>query len=101
MHTNTRTQASFVRLFEDMKTGTQLMLNDFDCPLMTLTNTIVGIDPTDIASEVSIMHECTDTCKFIASGRRIVERELIQTNTLSYVHDWTNKWYCLNIYCMI
>ena len=80
-----------------------MLTNEYECPLLTLTNTLTGINPADIVTEISVMHECTDSCKFVDNGPLNVlqiERENIRTNRLMYVHDWTNKWYCLNIYCM-
>ena len=77
--------------------------NDLECPLLTLTNTIIAVSPISVLTEVSIMHECNTTCVFESSGPSSaieVEREIIETNRLSYIHDLTNNWYCLNIFCM-
>ena len=78
--------------------------NDLECPLLTLTNAIIAVSLISVLTEVSIMHECNTTCIFDSTGPSSVidmERESIETNRLSYIHNLTNDWYCLlNIFCM-
>ena len=96
-------QYCFVRLMEGMDVNGQCMVNDYDCPLLSLSSQIVTVAPSAVHTAVSVMHECTSTCLFDNSNtRQTLEREDIHTihMHLSYTHDWTNTFYCLNIYCM-
>ena len=77
--------------------------NDFECPLLTQTDTVLLVPPHWVQSSVSIIHQCTDTCIFTDSGiRRRIEREEVHVHrqNLLYKHDWSNNLYCLNIFCM-
>ncbi len=92
-----------VQKFEGIVLNGQPIVNEYDCPLLTLTDTITGVYPVDILLETSIVHECTATCEFVSNGPLNVlqvERETIPTNRFVYMHDWTNKLYCFNVYCM-
>ena len=87
--------------FDKFELNGQTVMNEYKCPLLTLSDTIAGLTPSSIVREISLMHECTPSCKCIENRPNIqVERETIETNRLAYVHDLTNKLYCLNIYCM-
>lgn len=75
--------------------------NEYDCPLLTLSNLFRCIPSICISHSVSVVHECSASCVF----RRIittaiVERRRVQTQKLSFVHDFSNNLYALNIYCM-
>ncbi len=97
----TLTSVCLVQMLEAVEVNGQPLQNECDCPLLTLSSTINAVSPSDILTEVSIIHECNDSCKFVEDGATIqVERETIQSKRLAYVHDWSNQWYCLNIYCM-
>ncbi len=94
------TSMCLVQKFEGIESNGQPIVNEYDCPLLTLTDTITGVYPVNIVIETSIVHECTDSCDFVDDGPLNVlqvERETIQTNRLAYMHDWTNKLYCFNI----
>lgn len=81
----------------------QPILNSYNCPLLTLMPSFSLINTAHIDSEsaVSIMHECTDSCKFVdLCTTRTVERENVTTNTLKFEHDYNNSMHCLNIYFM-
>ena len=74
---------------------------DLDCPLLTLTNNFHAISPQYILFSVSVVHQCTNTCKFIrASSHQNVERESVIQTTLVFVHDWSNVNFCVNLFCM-
>ncbi len=74
--------------------------NEFDCPLLMLTNLLYCINSHKIQNPVSIIHECTDSCKFITTTiSSTVEHEHLHTSGPSYYHDTSNKMYCLNVYC--
>lgn len=75
--------------------------NEVDCPLFELTRVIFVARSTTVLKAVSMIHECTASCKF--SNKQIarnVEREQISTSRIEYEHDFKNILYCLNLYCM-
>ena len=79
------------------------IIDEFDCPLLALTNTVHLVPPNSIHVAVSIMHQCTNTCKFVETAiTRRIEREQVDVHNHSLVfkHDWSNDLYCLNIFCM-
>ena len=92
----------FVRLLEQMDFNGEDVLNDYDCPLLTLTSNIVTIPSCKVEASVSIIHQCTSSCTFVLSPvGQIVERENVSNaGSLTYKHDGTNTLYCLNVYCM-
>ncbi len=90
-----------VRDFERMECDGQPITNDYGCPLLTLTQTIRCVSPQSVASAVSIIHECNSSCSFVQTSRhRRVEREELLSASLVYQHDWSNLFFCLNIFCM-
>ena len=51
-----------IQLFESVDTfGTQV-INEYDCPLLSLTCLFRCVSPHSIIQSVSIVHECTPTC---------------------------------------
>ena len=71
--------------------GTPL-LNKFDCPLFSLSRTILSVDSTNILAAVSFVHECDED----------VERnmQITQRPKLVFEHNWSNVLFCYNIYCI-
>ena len=59
-----------------MELNGNVMVNDYDCPLLTLTANITIISSSIVIQFVSIVHECTANCVF-TTLRNIctVERE--------------------------
>ena len=41
------------------------IMNEFDCPLLSLTHTIFTMKPPEILKAVSVVHQCTESCQFI------------------------------------
>ena len=39
------------------------ILNDFDCPLLILTDNVVCVPSSDVISPTSILHECSSNCQ--------------------------------------
>jgi hypothetical protein len=63
----------------EMPPGSPIM-NEYDCPLLSLTRTIMAVKPLEILRAVSIVHQCTESCRFIEKeSARNVEREDIAT----------------------
>ena len=67
------------------------MLNDYECPLVSLTKNISTVDCNQVKCAVSLVHDCTDGCKFEErdSSRRI-EQKLTNEKT-----SMINIMYCL------
>jgi len=101
MDKDSGTSVCLIRVFDAAEYQDQAILNEFDCPLLTLSDQVIAVPPSHVMSAVSVCHECTDSCVFKKSGSRRVERETVEaTNRLSYKHDWLNRWFSLNIFCM-
>ena len=84
-----------------MELNGDAIVNEYDCPLLTLTANITIISSSLVIQSVSIVHECTSTCVFTTLPNICtVERERIELAQLIFKHDWTNMFYCLNIYCI-
>ena len=79
------------------------ILNELECPLLTLTRTIFAVKTKAVKRAVSIVHECTTTCQFVTKMcPRKIEREQVLFSRLEYEHDYAqNYMYCLNIYAML
>lgn len=94
---------AYVHCLDLLKDGVGTVItNDRDCPLLSATNYVAAVHPSDIISAVSIVHECTTDCKFKAGKSRKVERQEVDLQTgLTLEHDYTtNTFFSLNIYCM-
>lgn len=77
------------------------ILNEYDCPVLSLTDLIYCIPSQCIKHSISVVHECTTTCTYVTNCiSNVIEHETVQTASLIFKHDWKNKLYCHNIYCM-
>ena len=87
-----------VREMETMDMNGEPLTNESDCPLLSR---VVAVSPVAVQAAVSIIHECNTSCVFNQCCTRWrVKREDIEVTKLTFQHDWTNSFYCLNIYCM-
>ena len=83
-----------------MDVGGETISNEFDCPILTVTDLIYCIPSVAVCTAISVVHECTSSCVFKANmASRRVEHEDIQLPQLMYQHDLSNKFYCHNLYC--
>ena len=79
----------------------QAILNEYDCPLLSITNLLMCISSHCVSHAVSVVHECTHTCTFVpSSGNKKIEHERVELSLPSFKHDWSNKMYCHNVYCI-
>ena len=86
-----------LQLFERM----QGITNSYDCPLLELTNALLVVESKFIVREISVVHECTASCKYVEKHSPItVERELFNCNQLVFEHDYSNQYFCFNIYAI-
>ena len=70
----------------------QPCLNQFDCPLLTLTKVIRVLFPAAIVRAISVVHQCTSTC--VVDSMHIaarMERQRVSENTLRLKHDCRNS----------
>ena len=78
------------------------ILNELECPLLTLTDIVYCIPSGSISHSVSVVHECSNTCVFLSSmASRRLEHETVSSSQLCYHHDWSNNMYSLNVFCMV
>ena len=99
MLTSSGASVCLVRGFEAMALadGTPL-LNKFDCPLFSLSRTILSVDSTNILAAVSFVHECDED---VERNMQITqEREETDMPKLVFEHNWSNVLFCYNIYCI-
>ena len=76
-------------------------MNEFDCPLLTLTYDLCLIPVSCVSKTISIAHHCTQDCKFVGNVTSIqVEREPVTSSKLIFLHDLSNRTYCYNIFCI-
>ena len=90
-----------MRLFEPVTSeSNERICDEFNCPILELTNNIHLCLVSQVLTPVSIVHSCTESCKFKTTSTmtRLVEREQIPIGDITFEHDWTNSFYCLNIY---
>ena len=79
----------------------QPLLNDYECPLFTLSRTLFSVDSTRIQKAISMVLECGNHCKFETTAiLNTGEREQVADTKLVFLHDWTQL-YCLNVYCIL
>ena len=77
------------------------ILDEFDCPLLTVVDFFYVIPSSSFCAAVSVVHKCTTTCSFVEkTASAVVEGCDTSVNRLVFVHDWTNTVYCNNIYCL-
>ena len=90
-----------VRHLEPLMVGTTPQLNQFDCPLLTLTNILRVLPSVNNFCSVSVVHQCSTTCilKEKAVDTRL-ERHRVTQNTFFLLHDWSNTVYCYNLFCI-
>ncbi|KAL5496712.1 hypothetical protein EMCRGX_G013056 [Ephydatia muelleri] len=90
-----------VRYMEPVMNGTALRLNQFDCPLFTLTNILRVLPSVNISCSISVVHQCSTTCVLKEKAvETTLERHKVTQNTLFLSHDWSNNLYCYNVFCM-
>ena len=94
-------EVSFCLLRPLAKLAEQEILNEFDCPLLTMEDRVSVVPASKIGHLVNIVHECTTSCAFeVYSQHQMIEREKASKMTLAYRHDHSNKIFSLNIYAM-
>lgn len=76
-------------------------INEYDCPILSLSDLLYTLKSTCILKAVSVMHECTSNCVIEKSSYdRAVEHESVSYSQLVLKHDWSYKFFSLNVYCM-
>ena len=77
------------------------IVDEFECPLLSMTETIYCVQSVHISHSVSVIHQCTRTCKFTTRlASKTIEHEKISSSELCYQHDKKNRMYSLNVYCL-
>ena len=85
---DTKTEVCLLRELQCQTTVNGIpLLTEFDCPILLLTTNLYIVQTTFIHAPVSVVHVCSDTCKFNGS-------------TCIYMHDLNNNVYCYNVYCI-
>ena len=80
----------------------EAVLNDCDCALFELSNKVIATAATNIRRAVSFVHQCSATCHFEEGPTPVqIEREQMSQTMLHFMHDFSNKMYCYNRYCIL
>ena len=98
---NSNTDLCLVRKLQALHSpsGCEL-LNEFDCPLLELTNEVYAIPSPCVIKSVSVVHMCSDSCVFVeTTTQHLLEREVVQDSKLTFRHDFSNNMFCYNIFC--
>ena len=96
-------QATFclVHYLEPALSGTEPILNEWGCPLLTLMNVIRCIASTLVSCAVSVVHQCDSQCVLAEQETTSrIERELVRQKKTVFVHNTDNNMYCYNLFCM-
>ena len=90
-----------VQLLQPMDSMGIQVCNEFDCPLLTMTDLFRCIPSHSISHSVSVMHECSSSCTYThINTTTTVERESVDSRHLVFQHDFGSNLYALNVYCM-
>lgn len=75
-------------------------LNEYDCPILSMSNLIYCIPAKCVHHAVSVVHECTNTCTFVINStrQRVEQEDILCVSQLTYTHDWKNKLYSFVIF---
>ena len=75
-----------VRPLEKMDLLGEQMMNEFDCPLLSMTNVLYYIPSNTVSQAVSVVHECTNSCTFVkTSVSRNVEHEAVELSDIIFI----------------
>ena len=73
-----------IQLFKEMVGSFgEAILNDIDCPHLTLTKQLLLVPPSALVCAVSICHQCSSSCTLKEQSNR----------QLLFKHDWNNDMY--------
>ena len=75
-------------------------MNEMECPLIEESYRFELLPSTRVLGPVSVVHECNSSCSTVTCSQATMERETVDTNYKKYKHDYTNKFYSINIYSM-
>ena len=80
-----------VRYLEPVLSGTEPVLNEWGCPLLTLTNVIRCTASTLVSCAVSVVHQCDSQCVLAEQETTSrIERQLVtQKKTVFYITQTT------------
>ena len=79
-----KTSSGIVQGFDSLlSAGGQPLLNEYDCPIVELSNVVFTTSSDSIQKPVPIVHECSNTCVFQEGASvQTMEREEIVCNML-------------------
>ena len=70
--------------FQFVSINDEILLNNFECPMLQLSKTIFTTPGSNVKRAVSIVHECTDSCSMQEVAT--IQRENISCNKLEFNH---------------
>ena len=84
-----------------VSTDGQPLLNEYNCPLLTLSKTVFCTSSTNVLRSVSLVHEYAESCNFkTAVCVQRVERQDTVCNVFLHCHDWNNPFNCYSVFCV-
>ena len=73
-----------------------VVYNEFECPLYILSKYMAVVPSTVIENVVSFVHQCDTECTFKETRvNRTQEHETVSVNHLTFIHNLSNRSYCL------
>ena len=97
----THTEETEGKVLVEKLTGVASQTQEQWCPMVRVLPVIIKIDSIDVIRSVSIVHHCTNTCKFVRNSKHFIEREAVtNTNKLSVQHDYSNDLFLYNMYAL-
>lgn len=101
MDTTTTENYCLIQKLESLDINGTPLISEIECPLYEETERYDLTLSTNINGSISVVHSCTDSCKFSTEGSIAIEREEVVVKTRSFQHDTkNNKLYVINLFCM-
>ena len=96
----TKTSLCLINTFESVQDGCGHIKNELDCPLYVLSKRLCAVPSTLIDNSVSFVHQCNPNCKFNTHVLSSSEHETVTVNRLVFNHDFSNRSFCFNLFCI-
>lgn len=85
---------------DKQEAGNIPITNEMDCPLIEESHRFAILPSQSILGSISIVHECGSSCIIQQTTQRKIEREDVILQVHHVNHDFKNKMYCINIFCI-
>ena len=88
-----------VQKFEEVLIGGVALMNEMECPYLLAMHRFEVVPSDNILGSISILHECSSSCKMFPTRTAVIERETVTVSAAEHLeHDTTNDMYFINTY---